>query len=81
MTTTTYTAFRGHLAGYMDKVANDHDVLYVTRQKAQTVVVIAEEEYDGLLETAHLLRSPANATRLLRAIADADAGELIEREI
>jgi antitoxin YefM len=81
MTTTTYTAFRGHLAGFMDKVSNDHDVLYVTRQKARTVVVMAEEEYDGLLEAAHLLRSPANATRLIRAIADANAGKLIEQEI
>jgi antitoxin YefM len=81
MTTTTYTDFREHLAGYMDKVCNDLDVLYVTRQKARTVVVLAEEEYDGLLETAHLLRSPANATRLITAIADANAGKLIEREI
>jgi antitoxin YefM len=81
MATATYTDFREHLASYMDKVCNDLDVLYVTRQKARTVVVLAEEEYNGLLETAHLLRSQANATRLIRAITDANAGKLIEREI
>jgi antitoxin YefM len=33
---------------------------------------MSEEDYDGLIETVHLLNSPANAARLLRAIADAD---------
>jgi antitoxin YefM len=81
MATATYTAFRHGLAGFMDQVCDNHDVLRVTRQKARTVVVLSEEEYEGLLETTHLLKSPANATRLLRSIADANAGNLFEREI
>jgi antitoxin YefM len=78
---TTYTDFRGHLAAYMEKVSDNHDVLYVTRHNARTVVVLSEEEYEGLIETAHLLRSPANSSRLLRSIADADANKLTEREV
>jgi antitoxin YefM len=78
---TTYTDFRGHLAAYMEKVSDDHDVLYVTRHNARTVVVLSEEEYEGLIETAHLLRSPANSARLLHSIADADANILTEHEI
>lgn len=81
MTTATYTAFRENLADYMEQVCDSHDVLHVTRQKARTVVVLSEEEYEGLVETTHLLRSPANAARLRRSIADANAGNLIEREI
>jgi antitoxin YefM len=81
MTTVNCTTFRGRLADYMNQVCNDHTVLHVTRGNAPTVVVLAEDEYDGLVEITHLLRSPANATRLIRSIADADAGKLIEREI
>ena len=52
----TYTDFRARLAGYMEKVCDDRDVLYVTRHNARTVVVLSEEEYEGLIETAHLLK-------------------------
>ena len=38
-----------------------------------------KEEYDGIMETLHLLRSPANAARLLKSIAAADAGQIVER--
>jgi antitoxin YefM len=80
MTTATYTAFRERLADYMEQVCDNHDVLHVTRQKARTVVVLSEEEYEGLVETTHLLKSPVNAARLRRSIADANAGKFIERE-
>ncbi len=77
----TYTDFRARLAAHMEKVCDDRDVLYVTRHNARTVVVISEEEYEGLVETAHLLRSPANSARLLHSIAEANANKLMEREI
>jgi antitoxin YefM len=44
-------------------------------------VLISEEVYDGLIETVHLLNSPANAARLLRSIADAHENKLTERDI
>jgi antitoxin YefM len=47
-----------------------------TRQNARSVVIMSEEDYDGLMETVHLLKSPANAARLLRSIKDADRGKL-----
>jgi antitoxin YefM len=56
----------------MDEVCKGRAPLVVTRQNARSVVLMSEEEYDGLMETVHLLKSPANAARLLRAIADAD---------
>jgi antitoxin YefM len=43
--------------------------------------MLSEEEYEGMLETLHLLRSPANAGRLLRSIESADAGTLTEHKI
>jgi antitoxin YefM len=68
----SYTQFRNNLASYMDEVCDGRAPLVVTRQNARSVVLMSEEDYDGLMETVHLLNSPANAERPLRAIADAD---------
>ncbi len=81
MSHVSYTAFRQNLAGYMDEVCDSCAPLYVTRQNARTVVMMSEDEYDGIMETLHLLRSPANAKRLLRSFDDANARKLIECEI
>ena len=74
----TYSAFRERLADYMDEVTNNRTALHVTRQGSRSVVVIDEAEYDSMVETLHLMRSPANARRLVEAMADADAGKLSE---
>jgi antitoxin YefM len=77
----SYTELRANLAEYMEKVSNSRAPLHVTRQNARTVVMIAEAEYDGMMETLHLLRSPANAARLLRSVEAAEAGRLTERDL
>jgi antitoxin YefM len=76
----TYTEFRQNLAKYMDEVCDSRDVIHVTRQNARSVVIVSEEEYEGMLETMHLLRSPANARRLLRSIEAANSGKLKEHK-
>lgn len=81
MSHVTYTDLRANLAKYMDEVCDSHAPLHVTRQNARSVVLVSEEEYEGMMEALHLLRSPANAERLLRSIADADEGKLVEREL
>jgi antitoxin YefM len=63
----------------MEKVCDDRAPLVVTRQNARSVVMMLEQDYDGLMETVHLLKSPANAARLLRSIKDADRGKLKKR--
>ena len=64
---TTYTSLRGRFAKIKNQVANDHDVVIVRRRNAKHVVLVPAEELTSLLETAHLLRSPKNARRLLMA--------------
>ena len=81
MSHVSYTDFRQHLAKYMDEVCDNREPLRVTRQNARTVVVLSEDEYEGIVETLHLLRSPANAEHLLRSIASADAGQMAEHEM
>jgi antitoxin YefM len=74
----TYTDFRERLAAYMDQVWDSRAPLHVTRQGGRSVVVMSEEEFAGWMETVHLLRSPANARRLLQSIVAANAGKFDE---
>ena len=77
----SYTELRANLAGFMDQVCNTRAPLVVTRQNARSVVMVSEEDYEGLMETVHLLRSPANAQRLLESIGQANGGALTEHDL
>jgi antitoxin YefM len=77
----SYSAARANLASTMDRVCEDHEPLIITRNGEQSVVMLSLEDYRALEETAYLLRSPANARRLLGAIAQLAAGEGHEREL
>jgi antitoxin YefM len=77
----SYTELRSNLSNLMDTVCDSRAPLLVTRQNARSVVMISENEYEGLMETVHLLRSPANVTRLLQSIGEANSGQLTEFEL
>lgn len=77
----TYSAARANLASTMDRVCNDHDALIITRNGEQSVVMLSLEDYMALEETAYVLRSPANAKRLLSAVAQLNAGKGVERKL
>ncbi len=81
MARVSYTDLRGNLAKYMDEGCDNRDPLIVTRQNARSVVMVSEEEYDSMVETLHLLRSPANAAHLQRGLKEAASGKMIERQI
>ncbi len=72
---TTYTALRENLASYLDRAVDDREVIVVKRRGARDVAIIAADELAGLDETAHLLRSPANARRLLESLRELDRGK------
>ena len=65
---TTYTRLRDNLATVLDKVSDDQEVVIVRRRGSPDVALIPADELMGLMETAHLLRSPRNARRLLTAL-------------
>ena len=69
---TTYTSLRERLASVLKQVAEDHEVVIVRRRSAKDVALVPAEELAGLIETAHLLRSPKNARRLLAALRRAE---------
>ncbi len=71
----SYSKARAEFARICNKVAEDSEVVYISRRKKADVALISAEELSSLLETAHLLRSPKNAQRLLSSLKRA-----LERE-
>lgn len=76
-----YTTLRSNLAKEMDRVCADHAPIIVTRKASASVVMMSLEDYEALEETAHLLRSPKNARRLLESIAELAAGQGTEKAL
>ena len=68
---TTYTQARASFAALCNAASDDREVVIIHRRNAGDVALIAADELASLLETAHLLRSPRNAERLLAALARA----------
>ncbi|HLQ26675.1 MAG TPA: type II toxin-antitoxin system prevent-host-death family antitoxin [Acidiferrobacterales bacterium] len=69
MKTFSYAAVRNNLAKAIDQVNEDHAPIIITRQKGASAVLISLEDFESWQETAYLLRSPAMARRLRRAVA------------
>ena len=65
---TTYSNARAHLAELCDEVVDNQRVVIISRRGRHSVALISADELSGLRETAHLLRSPKNAKRLLTAL-------------
>ena len=73
---TTYTQAREQLKALMDCALDDREVIVIRRRSGDAVAMIAADELQGLLETAHLLRSPRNAECLLAALGRARSEDL-----
>ncbi len=79
---TTYTTARANLAKLLNEVTENQEVVIITRRGSEDVAMIAAAELSSLTETAHLLRSPKNAERLLkalnRALAETEKPQTVE---
>jgi antitoxin YefM len=72
---TTYTQARANLADLLDEVTLNQEVVIVNRRGKDDVAMVSAAELSSLIETAHLLRSPKNAQRLLAALQRARANK------
>jgi len=72
---TTYSQARQNLAKLLDEVTKNRETVVIKRRRGESVVMMSEKDASSLIETAHLLRSPRNAARLLGAIGRAIKGE------
>ena len=85
MKTMSYTESRARYAEVLDSVTDDREEVVITRSGHEPVVIVSLEDYESLRETAYLMRSPANARRLLDAMERLESGngqahELIETD-
>jgi antitoxin YefM len=71
---------RKRLFPLIEQVNDDQEPVEIV-SKAGTAYLVSADQWHSLMETAHLLRSPANAERLLRSIADAQAGRTETQEL
>jgi antitoxin YefM len=82
MRTTSYSELRKNLAATLDAVQADHEPVIITRDKGKPAAVLMSlEDFASYEETRYLLRSPANAERLLTSISELDAGHGVERSL
>ena len=77
----TYTESRARYAEVLDQVINDREEIVITRQGHGSVVMIALDEYESLMETVYLMQSPANARHLRESIARHRAGEGVVHDL
>ena len=77
----TFTEARNKLKTVLDRVVNDADYTIITRRDADDTVVMSLEYFNSLLETVHLLKSPANAAHLERSIAQYRQGQVTEKDL
>ena len=76
-----YTQARINLAKTMDTVCDDHVPIVIAHKSHRFVVIVSLDDYQSLEETAYLLRSPRNAQRLIKSIAELESGCGIERDM
>jgi antitoxin YefM len=78
----SFSELRQHMAHYFDRVRDDREPLFVTRQGGKgNLVVMSEAEFAGWQETVHLLSSPKNAARLAAWVRQAKAGGAREHKL
>ena len=75
-TSTTYTNARANFAKLCSQVAETREPVIIRRRSAEDVALVSAEELTGIIETAHLLRSPKNVQRLLTALVRAQTKKM-----
>jgi antitoxin YefM len=77
----SYSETRENLKELMERVVADHSPIVISRQKAESVVMVSLADWHAIEETLHLLSSPTNALRLKSAIDELNAGGGTERQL
>ena len=73
-----FSEARSRLKSVLDQVVADADYTVITRRDANDAVVMSLDQFNGLMETVHLLKSPANAAHLAKSIKQYRSGKVKE---
>lgn len=79
--TMTYSESRANYAETLSLVGDNREEVLITRKGHESVVMMSLRDYESLQETLYLLRSPANAQRLLESISRLESGQGFERDL
>lgn len=78
---TSPTDARNNLFKLLNLVTKNNQVYIINRRDGENVALIAESDLRSLVETVYLLRTPANASRLLDAIEESKSGKIKSQTI
>jgi len=81
MRTVMFSKAREELAGLLDEVSNDRVAVEIVRRNKPSAILIDKDEYEGMLETLHLMSTPANAKRLMEAIENVKEGKVESHDL
>jgi antitoxin YefM len=81
MKVVNFSDARNRLKTVLDEVANDRDYTIISRRDADDAVVMSLDQFNSLMETVHLLKSPANASHLAKSIKQYQSGKTVERDL
>jgi antitoxin YefM len=77
----SYSQARSSLKSVLDTVSDDADVTVISRRDGTDAVVMSFDHYQSIMETMHLLSTPANAAHLAKSIAQHKAGKAVRRDL
>jgi len=77
----SFSDARNKLKNVLDQVVNDADCTVITRRDAEDAVVMSLDHFNGLMETVHLLKTPANAAHLTKSIKQYQASKTEVHEL
>lgn len=81
MRVVNFSEARSQLKNVLDRVVDDADYTVISRRDAEDAVVMSLDQFNSLMETVHLLKSPANAQHLARSIEQYRSGQVVTKDI
>ena len=81
MNTVSFSRARNNLKSVLDEVVSNFTTTIITRRDSEDAVVMSLENYNSIMETLYLLRSPANVKHLEESIAQLESGQTVERDL
>ena len=76
-----FSEARNNFKSVLDQVSDDADYTIISRRDSNDAVVMSMDQFNGLMETVHLLSSPANVRHLEKSIGQYKNGQTETHEL